>query len=233
MGVMFLLIPHRPPILFPFGGGFYRGAYRGAVVAWWGVRNGGGGTTVGSSLPNTFPGGGLNVATGVALDGAEEGGGAPGILPGSDTTLSPTFLPDLVATLTGTDTPSWHFSPAPLHSKSFSPNTPPPRVHPYGGVFLSIQVRGVTFSLLRELSGCFSPSLLPNGLGPLGPGHLGLVPWPRHKFFRLSGSTLGLPFLLLGSAGGLPLRRACLCCCLGTPRRSTETKRRQRCSLLL
>ena len=156
MGVIFVLVPHRPPFFFPLRGGF---TVELIVEPLWrgGGSETGGGTTVGSSLPNIHPGGVLNVATGIAVDGAEERGGAPGILPGSETTLSPIFLPDLVDTLTGTDMPSWHFSPAPLHSKSFSPNTPPPRVHPYGGVFLSIQVRGITLSLLRELSGCFSP----------------------------------------------------------------------------
>ena len=85
MGVIFVLLPHGPPIVFPFGGVF---TVELIVEPLWcgGGSETGGGTTVGSSLPNTFPGGGLNVATGIAVDGAEEGGGAPGILPGSETT---------------------------------------------------------------------------------------------------------------------------------------------------
>ena len=99
---------------------------------------------------------GVTVGGGALVVLTVEGGGAPdrGLEWGGSS--FPTFLPDLVATRTRIDVLPPPISPFSPHSKTFE-NTPPPGVPKNGGVFSSIQARGSSFSLVRVLSGCFSP----------------------------------------------------------------------------
>ena len=122
-----------------------------------GGLSGGGLSGGGLSVPykETSADGGT-VGAGALVVLAVGGGGAPegGLEWGGSS--SPTFFPDLVATQTGIDVLPPPMSTFSLHSKILE-HTPPPGVPKNGGVFLSIQARGTSFSLLRVLSGCFSP----------------------------------------------------------------------------